>query len=144
MRYLPSKELAGVGFDFPFRFTTEWYDYQCDFINRLNPADHTQAPLYRDRADAYEVIVYKNKRRLAKGTTLALYGDRITAGDTVFPFDEVTAVAVLGKNKLNVYHDQKIYQFKGDKRFNALKYVNFYYRYKNVSKGDGDGQFLGL
>ena len=61
-----------------------------------------------------------------------------------FPFDEVTAVSVLGRNKLNIYHNKKVYQLKSGKRFNALKYVNIYYRYKNVSKGDTDGKFLGL
>ena len=61
-----------------------------------------------------------------------------------FPFDEVTAVSVLGRNKLNVYHDKRVYQFKGGKRFNALKYVNICYRHKNILKGDYDGKFLGL
>ena len=26
IRYLPTKEMQGVGFDFPFRFVAEWYD----------------------------------------------------------------------------------------------------------------------
>lgn len=144
VRYLPSKELSGVGFAFPFHFTSEWYDYQCDFVNRLNPADYTKEPLYRDTAALSEVIVYKKKKPLCKRASIALYGDRITVGDAVFPFDEISAVTVLGKNKLNVYYDKRIYQLKGGKRFNALKYVNLYYRYRNASKGDTDGQFLGL
>ena len=31
----------------------------------------------------------------------------------------------------------------GDKRFNALKYVNIYYRWKNI-KENANGKFLGL
>jgi hypothetical protein len=62
----------------------------------------------------------------------------------IFPFDKVTAVSVLGRNKLNVYHEKKVYQFKGDKRFNALKYVNICYRHKNICKGALNEQFLGL
>ena len=38
---------------------------------------------------------------------------------------------ILGKNKLNVYFGDKVYQLKGDEHFCALKYVNLYYRYKN-------------
>jgi 1-acyl-sn-glycerol-3-phosphate acyltransferase len=144
VRYLPTKELQGVGFTFPFRFVTEWYDYQCDFINHLNPADHTEQPLYEDTVSFSEVIVYKKKQPLCKQARVALYGDRITVADMTFSFHEVSALAVLGKNKLNVYHDKRVYQFKGNKRFNALKYVNLYYRYRNVSKGDNDGKFLGL
>jgi hypothetical protein len=61
----------------------------------------------------------------------------------VLPFAEITAAACLGRNKLNVYHGKQVYQFKGGKRFNAVKYVNLYFRYKNIMKGEGD-QFLGL
>ena len=38
----------------------------------------------------------------------------------------------------------KIYQLKGGKSFNALKYVHIYHRYKNIIKGDENEQFLGL
>ena len=62
----------------------------------------------------------------------------------VIPFSEVNAAACLGKNKLNIYHGKMIYQFKGSKRFNALKYVNLCFRYKNIMRGDANDQFLGL
>ena len=60
------------------------------------------------------------------------------------PFSELSVVTVLGKNKLNIYYDQKIYQLKGSPRFNALKYVNIFNRFKNIEKGDPHGEFLGL
>ena len=60
------------------------------------------------------------------------------------PFAEITGISVLGRNKLNVYLGEQLYQFKSDKRFNALKYVNIYYHSKNLGRGDGDGKFLGL
>ena len=96
-----------------------------------------------------EVIVYKNKQVLWEQAHIRLYGDRILlengqGGTMLFAFDETDAVTVLGRNKLNVYHGGKIYQFKGDKRFNALKYVHIFHRYKNLQKGDGNGKFLGL
>ena len=64
--------------------------------------------------------------------------------EKLLSFDEIAAVTVLGKNKMNIYVDEHIYQFKGSKRFNALKYVNLYHRYKNMKTGDGSGRFLGL
>ena len=83
-----------------------------------------------------------------KDAEITLCGNRITARgegvDLEFPFDEATAVTVLGKNKANIYHGGKIYQLKGGKRFNALKYVHIYHRYKNIIKGDENEQFLGL
>ncbi len=144
MRYLPTKELQGVGSDFPFRFVSEWYDFQSAFVNRLDPAAYTAEPLYRERAAFSEVVVYQKKKKIKASATVSLYGDRMTVDERVFRFDEISAAAVLGKNKLNIYHDKRVYQFKGDKRFNALKYVNLYYRYRNVHKGDEHGQFLGL
>ena len=85
-----------------------------------------------------------HKELLQKETTLRLYGDRITVGDRVYPFPELSAVVVLGKNKLNLYTKEDILQLKGSKRFNALKYVNFFHRYKNLTTGDQNGKFLGL
>ena len=75
---------------------------------------------------------------------MRLYGDRITVDDRVFRFDTAGAVVVLGKNKLNIYDGKEILQLKGSKRFNALKYVNFFHHYKNEMEGSADGQFLGL
>lgn len=146
--YGEDKSLTGVGFDFPFSFVAQWYDYQEEFINRLDVTVHTETPLYEDTAALSEVIVYQRKNKLRSTASVALYGDRIevdgtTESSLLLPFDQVTAVSVLGRNKLNVYHEGHIYQFKGDKRFNALKYVNIYYRYKNVVKDNGS-TFLGI
>jgi hypothetical protein len=119
-----------------------------EFINRLDPTLYTNQPLYRDTVGLYEVIPYKHKVRLAAKAELALYGDRLTMtrdGETEeIPFDDIRAVAVLGRNKLNMYRQDRIFQIKGDKRFNALKYIHFYHRYKNYRNGDIYDQFLGI
>ena len=86
---------------------------------------------------------------LRKQAEIRLYGDRVvidegTDNAFVLPFEEISAASVLGRNKLNIYHDKHVYQLKGSKRFNALKYVNIYFRYKNMTRGDTDGKFLGL
>lgn len=156
VEYLPTKELRGEGFDFPYRFAADWYDAQKEFINGLDVTALCDSPVYRDTARMSEVIVYKRKVLLHKRAALSLYGDRIEIrmpargsdrgreAAYVFPFDATAAVTVLGRNKLNVYFGGKVYQIKGDKRFNALKYVHFFHRYQNLIKGDGHGQFLGL
>ncbi len=145
IRYLPSKELKGEGFALPFRFVADWYDYQCDFVNRLDTTQHTEKPLFEDVASVSEVILYKRKQPLLKDAAMALYGDKVVVeGLGTLSFDQTDAVVVLGRNKLNIYHNGKVYQFKGSKRFNALKYVNIYHRNKNICGGDFDGKFLGL
>lgn len=148
VRYLPTKELVGEGFEHPFRFVGEWYDYQNDFINSLDLLEWTDKPMYKDCAMLSEVIPYKKKVRISREAEISLYGDRVElifGGESlILPFDEVTAAAVLGRNKLNIYQGGKIYQIKGSKRFNAIKYVHLYHRYKNVKKGDTNVKFLGL
>ena len=149
VKYLPTKELEGCGFLFPFRYVGEWYDYQSKFIQGLDLAPYKDAPMYRDKVNLYEVILYKNKKKLLQDATLSLYGNRmlLEAEGTeplVLDFDTVSVVTVLGRNKLNIYCGDKVYQIKSDKRFNALKYVNIYYHYKNTNEGDKNGKFLGL
>lgn len=144
VRYLPTKELEGVDKPFPFRFVGQWYDYQCDHLNGLDLREMTQEPIFCDHANVSEVIAYKKKNLLKTDADIDLYGDRIEIDGEVFPFDQISAVTVLGKNKANIYHEKGIWQLKGDKHFNALKYVNFFHRYKNIIKGDEHGKFLGL
>jgi len=145
IRYLPTKELEGVGFGFPFRFVGPWYDYQSDFINGLDLTGYVEKPVFTDNARFSEVILYQRKQLLRQSCRMRLYGDRIEVDDDLsFPFAETDAVTVLGRNKLNVYHGGRVYQFKGDARFNALKYVHFFHRYRNISEGNENGEFLGL
>jgi len=90
------------------------------------------------------VQLYRKKELLQKEAPLVLYGNRLVAGEQEIPFDRITGVTVLGRNKLNVYFDDQLWQMKGQKRFNAMKYMNIVYRYKNIKEGNADGKFLGF
>ena len=148
VRYLPSLRLEGVNTPFPYATMAEWYDAQEDFINRFDLTVYNETPAYIDHVQFSEVILYKNKKILDKNATLTLFGDRYeieTATEKhVFPFANISTVSVLGKNKLDFYTGDKVYQIKGDKRFNAVKYMHFYFRTSHVLKGDLYDQFLGL
>jgi primosomal protein N' len=98
-------------------------------------------------ADLREEIPYKEKKLLFASAKIRLFGNRVeidTDEKLVFTFDEASALTMLGRNKLNIYHGGRIYQLKGDKRFCALKFVNIYHRYKNIQKGDEHDLFLGI
>lgn len=144
IRHLPTKELEGVNCDFPHRFVAGWYEWQNDYINSTDLLSMTQTPVYEEVVRVSRVHAYKNKELLKKEAKICLFGDRITVDEQVFPFEQIHAVTVLGKNKLNIYYEKEILQLKGSQRFNALKYVNFYHRYKNMTTGDQNGKFLGL
>lgn len=147
--YGEDKRLSSDDKSFTFDFLTGWYDYQEDFVNHTDLEEYIQEPIFRDRAKLSLVHVEKKKEVIAENGELALYGDRITVNEgkedeRVFLFDDLSAVSVLGKNKVNLYYGKKLYQLKSDKRFNGLKYVNIYYRYKNIKGGNPNGEFLGL
>lgn len=142
VKHMPTMELEGE--NFPFRYVADWYDYQNGFINRLDVLHYIDEPMYREKAQLSEVIINRKKVLLEKETEVALYGNRMIVNGTEYSFEEVSAITVLGKNKLNIYHGGKVFQLKGDARFNALKYVNIYFRYRNTTGENKDGEFLGL
>ena len=149
IEYMPNKTLKGVNCDFPFQFVADWYDYQKEFVNKIDTENYTLSPLFIDTANVLKVIVNKKKVPFKSGAQIELYGDKVifdrgTANEIKLDFNDVSALSVLGRNKANIYTNDNIYQLKGDKRFNALKYVNIYYRRKNQLKGEEYEQFLGL
>ena len=144
VRHLPTKELEAADGAFPHRFVADWYDAQNSYVNQLNLPAMTDAPLFEDTAQFSRVHPYSHKEVLEKNARICLYGDRITVNGREYPFSQLSTVTVLGKNKLNIYFGSELFQLKGSKRFNALKYVNFHQRYKNITEGDPHDEFLGL
>ncbi|MBQ3864743.1 MAG: 1-acyl-sn-glycerol-3-phosphate acyltransferase [Clostridia bacterium] len=148
VRYGEDKRMEGIGFEFPFPYVNDWYEFQQRYVNSQDLLADPDRILFRDTADLYEVIAYKRKNRIAEKQTVLLYGNRIEIGcgegRQSFSFADITGTAVLGRNKLNIYAGEKIMQLKGDPHFNALKYMNLYYRYRNQTQGDQNGEFLGL
>ena len=151
IRYLPTKVLVGVNFDLPYRFVADWYDAQNDFVNSLDLTLCEDEPIYCEKCNFDEVLVYKFKKEIYKDADIKLFGNRIEilSGDdkVIFSMDDIRAITVCGKNKLNLYFGDKLYQITGGKRFNALKYVNLTFRCKNIKKeerGEGYDKFLGL
>ena len=147
--YNEDKTLSGQGFDFPFATFADWFAYQEAFVTKLDPMAHIECPLFCDRARLYEEILYEHKVLLRKDAQLSLYGDRIAIDEggaqaLVLPFADVDAATVLGRNKLALFAGKKVYQIKGKKGFNALKYVQLFHHYKNHVKGITDGEFLGF
>ncbi len=151
IRYLPNKELEGVGFTFPYRYIADWYDYQSEFISQLDLSPYADVPVYSDTVRLSETVIYSHKELIAKEAILSVYADRFTlsyGGETVtHPFADITAAAALGRNKLNLYIKGRIFQICGDKRFCVLKYLNLYYHAVNegsAAEGALHGEFLGL
>lgn len=158
--YNEDTSLSGEGFDFPYRFVADWYEYQNEFVNSTDLTALTEKPVYADEVSLYRVIIYKKKELLDKNAKLSLYGDRIVVEsreeEKTIALKDITGIACMGRNKLNIEYDKTLYQIKGSKRFNALKYLNFCYRYNNIveegdsetsqksAKGENNVKFLGI
>ena len=132
-RYTEKKELVSESEDFPFRTVADWMDYQTDLVSGIGLEDFGGEAIFKDSANLFEVIPYKNKRLIEKTVKMSLFVDKIAINDVEYPFDKISGVTVLGKNKLNIYYEGRILQLKGSKRFCALKYVNLYTHYKNLT-----------
>ena len=148
VEYGEDKTLTAKNGECPFTFMGEWYDYQNKFVIDADFTKYIDTPMFTDKSDVYNVVLYKHKQRISKNAKIKLFYDKIVLerdGEEPFimAFDDVSTVTVLGRNKLNVYHKDQIYQFKGNRRFNALKYVNVYHKY--VAEKEGTNvEFLGL
>ena len=143
-KYLPTKEFSG---DFPFRFMLDWYTYQQNYVNSLDTLSMTQKPVAEECCKIFGVELYKGKKLLGEDVALSLYGDRLEmcgSFNKVFSFADTSAITILGKNKLNIYYEDNVYQIQGDKRFNAVKYLNLFHRYKNLTAKGQNENFLGL
>ena len=133
VRHTDEKRLVSEHEGFHFETVADWFDYQAELVSKLTEEDFVDSPLFTDTANLYENIPYKNKVLIKKEAKIQLYIDRVVIDDKTYPYSEVSGVTVLGKNKLDVYHDGHIWQLKGDKRFCALKYVNIFNHYKNLT-----------
>lgn len=152
--YNEDKTISGS----PFRNVRDWYDYQNSFVCRLDMEELSGTIVYKDTVDISEVIPYDRKNPLYSGAVIEIYGDRFCilapkASDAepsseermTFSLADIESMAAMGRNKLNIYTGEHIYQIRGDKRFNPVKYMNLFYRYNNQRRGENtNDQFLGL
>lgn len=133
--------------DVPFKNTAEWIDYQNSVLLKIEPTDYDSVPAFTDRVRLLKVKPYKMKRLIDKNAFFSLYSDRITVltkEEKTFYFKDLLSVTVLGRNKFNFNTGEELYQVKGGKRFNALKYVNFFYNYKIKTGGGDNDDYLGI
>ncbi len=143
--YTVEKKIRG---DFDFEYAADWYEYQQDYIRKLDLAAFGDKEICSDGANLYDIIPYVKKKCAEKNVTIRLFSDRIIIdrknGQFAMPFENIRSMAVLGRNKLNICTTEGTYQIQGSKRFNALKYMNIYYHTKGIKEGENDAEFLGL
>lgn len=148
VRYQPNKTLKGIDFDFPFENVKEWYDAQTDYLINLKFDEFKDKAIFKDNICFINNLYCDKKIVLDKNAAVMSYSDRFVVETKderyTFMYSDLSAATVLGRNKLNIYLDKQIYQFKGNKHFNALKYLQLYYKTVSEEKGETCGKYLGL
>lgn len=148
VRYMQNKRLEGVGFTFPYPYVKEWYDAQSDYIRALDMDSFGDTAIYYDTVQYFENIYCKHKVKLDATAKLTIYKDRFEVetkrGTDIYSFAKVYSATVLGRNKLNLYVDNQIFQFCGSKHFNPVKYLNLYFHAVAQGKEQNNDGFLGL
>ena len=149
LRYNEYKQFEGINIDAPFKNVNEWYEYQKIKLFDMELMSYdTNYLFFEDKVKFIEVLFRKSKKIIDKNAIIKMYSNRIEViyqeKKSQFLFDKISSSVVFGKNKHNFYVDKYILQFKGNHSFNAMKYVNLFYKYK-IEKGDvKNDKFLGL
>ena len=58
-------------------------------------------------------------------------------------FDDINAITLLGRMKMNIYYKDIVYQVYNDRRTNLIKYMHVFYIIKNKERGIENG-FIGI
>lgn len=146
--YTEYKEFVGANREAFFKNVYLWYQYQRDELNKMKLIEMNESQIITsDQISFYFIIPRKKRVLLAKEATFVLYPNRYEIKTeektTVIAFDDIISAGIFGRNKMNFFTKENIYQIKADARFNALKYVQFFYKYKNEKENKNNG-FLGL
>lgn len=148
--YTPDLKFKSISGLFPYTTLKEWYNAQEKFISNLDLSKYYEEAAFTESVSLYKVRLYKSKIQISEHCDFTLYGNRFVINNQELLFDDIKAVSVLGRNKLNIYYKDEVFQVKSDERFNAVKYLHFYHHYKNTTtsgeaeiKGGGN-EFLGL
>ena len=115
----------------------EWSKIQLRQIKEKDYSPYSQVPVFSDGNVKINICERAKKQRLLGCGSIALYNDRITAGEYVFPLAEVTDLAIHGIRKLQIYMQYgKMYMIEAEKKTNVLKYMACGYRLMHGIKGE--------
>lgn len=143
VRYNEYKQFESLDGKINFKNVDEWYQFQREYISNLTLMNYQEDQvIFEDQGNLFLVIPRKKKQLIFKDCQIKLYKNRIEFIDTketmIINFEDIVSSGVFGKNKVNFFTKDKTYQVKSDEHFNALKYVEMVYKYKQEIGGISD------
>lgn len=120
VEYRENLHLQSVDTEFPFKKLVEWYQFQLEEIRKMQIKE--DEVIYRD--DQVRLIDKTTAKQFVIATgELTLTKDTLSVGSTTIQLTEITSATIVGGRKLIINTELNSYIIKGDKRFNALKYI---------------------
>ncbi len=135
--YLPTGYLQGE--KLPFVTVKQWDDWQRTYISELQMSDE-QLICSDENERIYSILRAKKSKCLGEGT-ISLYANRIefiyynSIGPLTLYFEQIDSIIVIGRQRIQIgLTDKTIYELKNKSPRSALKYMYFFYSYKNKLK----------
>ena len=148
LKYTDYKQFEVVEGNYTFKNVSDWYDYQRKALFKFNMLElDNNVPLFDDKIKLFEVVPRKTKKKISLNAHIVFFPNRLEItydeNKLIINLDEINSSGVFGDNKVNFFTNNHTYQIKYDDRFNGLKYVQYYYKYK-MDKGENTEQFFGI
>ena len=142
VEHLPSLEFKANKDEFTFKNVKDWYKWQIDVIKEKDFS--YDEIIYQDEMGLYLSVPFKKKQLLSFGM-MKMYNDHFeftgkNENRNIY-FNEITAITLVGKKKMNIYVGDTTYQVLNTPKTNLLKYMHLFYVIKNIG---GNYEFLGL
>lgn len=148
--YNEYSRFEGIEKSVPFETLNDWYEYQKESVYQMQVLNcEVNQSLFEDVISLYAYIPRKKKQLLMKDVQIEVYPNQWKITDSngnkrIFFLDDIVSAGVFGRNKISFFTKDEAYQIKSDVHFNAIKYVQLFYKYK-IEKGESiDDKFLGL
>lgn len=129
---------------FKLKNVFEWYNYQIDFVKDKLYEDNEI--IYQDDIELYEPVLFEKKRLIGIGKVY-LYNNffkfELENENIILDFKDIFECTLVGRKKLNIYYQDRIYQIFKNRRTNLIKYMHMFYIIRNRLGGDNNG-FIGI
>lgn len=126
---------------FKFKTVYEYYQYQEEFIRNCDYGKIS----FSDENIHFRVITKKRRKDLIYGKVEMNSSSLLISDDhqkIEIKLTDIFSCAVIYHNTLVINLEKETYQLVGDRMFNALKYLHYFYKTK-LEKGDKN-EFLGI
>lgn len=143
-KYNEDLSLTSENNEFKFDYIDKWYDYQIDIIKNK---EYDESLIYQDEVELLITKEGQPKEKVGR-CSMKLYKDDLLfefqdEKQIDLKFDNIKAMTLVGKKKLNIYYKDNTYQVVNDSKTNFIKYMHLYYILQNRKEGIEDG-FIGI